>query len=83
MTIRVEVAPVLEKRLADRAHQNGTDVPGYVGGLIERDLDIKAKLDEILGPFRKQVAESGVTDEELDQLFDGARLKVNGARASR
>ena len=29
--------------------------------------------DEILGGFREEVAASGISDGELDQLFDSAR----------
>jgi hypothetical protein len=32
--------------------------------------------DEILAPFRQSVAESGMTDEELDALFQEAREEV-------
>lgn len=37
-----------------------------------------AKLDEILGPFRKQVAESGLSDEGLGALFVDARQSMRG-----
>jgi len=36
----------------------------------------KPSLDEILGPFRKQVAESGITDDELDTFFEEPRDEV-------
>lgn len=32
--------------------------------------------EELLEPFRRQVQESGLTDDELDKLFDEAREEV-------
>ncbi len=39
----------------------------------EHEPPLPPMFDEILAPFRREVAESGITDEELDALFSRAR----------
>ena len=41
--------------------------------LVSRDLAGPRTFDEILGGFREEVAANGITDPELDQLFESAR----------
>jgi hypothetical protein len=36
--------------------------------------------DEILGPFRRNVEDIGVSDEKLDDLITGARKEASRAR---
>jgi hypothetical protein len=63
-------------RLSDRAHAklteqaaiSGRDISAVASELIEQAIS-QASVDELLAPFRKQVAESGLSDEELDGFF--------------
>ena len=76
MTITIHLSPEQERRLSGRAAQNGQDLVGYIHRLIERDLRSPTTADEALGPFRRQVEASGMTDDELDNFFEGAREEV-------
>ena len=59
-----------------RAKAAGKPVEEVTIALIAEGLQPqqpKLTFDEILAPFRKEVADSGITDEELDALFLQAR----------
>ena len=62
MSITINLTPDEESKLLELAARNGQDVTAYVYRLIERDIK---DVDEALGLFRRQVAESGISDEEL------------------
>lgn len=55
---------------------NGEDVSSYAARLLH-DVLMAPSVEELLAPFRKQVEESGITDEELDQLGEELRLEVS------
>jgi endonuclease III-like uncharacterized protein len=64
----------LEKKVAERAAAQGLPLEEYTLRLIEEGLTPRERtFDEILAPFRREVEESGITDEELDALFGQAR----------
>jgi hypothetical protein len=66
-------------RLAERAAERGQDPEGYVSDLIERAVT-RPSIDEVLAPFRKQVADSGMGDDELDGFL---RDELAAARRER
>ena len=66
MTITIHLSPSDEKKLLERAAQSGQEVTAYIHRLIERDLQ---GVDEALAPFRRQVEESGMSDDELGAFF--------------
>jgi plasmid stability protein len=76
MTITVELPEDTERQLRERAARTGRDVPTLVRELIERSMKAEPTIDEILAPFRRQVAESGMTDDELNAFFEEARDEV-------
>jgi hypothetical protein len=57
-------------KLADQAASSGKDISAVASDLIEHAV-AQPSVDEVLAPFRKQVAESGMTDEELDAFLRG------------
>jgi len=62
------------KVLDIKARESGKTVEEYTRDLIEEEVTARElTFDEILAPVRKQVEESGITDEELDELFMRAR----------
>lgn len=77
MTVTLKLAPETERKLLQIAAASGQDVGAYVHQLIERDLKEKTqrgmRFDEILAPVRRGFEESGMTPEELDQMFEQAR----------
>jgi hypothetical protein len=76
MTITIRLSDDEQRRLAERAARLGRDLADYVHLLIERDIHGPATMDEALGPFRSQVEESGMTDDELAHFFEGVREEV-------
>lgn len=77
-TIQIKDLPAdTMQALVDRARQAGTTPEEIARRLIEEGLSPKElSFDEILAPFRRQVEQSGVTDDELDALFTRARKEV-------
>lgn len=64
--------------LKSQAAQQGLSIEDYVKELIENDISIAAMartktIDEVLAPVQRQFRESGMTEQELDDLVDAAR----------
>lgn len=59
--------------LQKRASAQGCDVPAYLERLIERDINQARTLDEILAPVRRDFAESGMDENDLDALIENER----------
>jgi len=72
MAITISLPSRTEKRLRARASQNGVDVSVLAGQLIEKEIQ-RPCLSEILAPLRKQVRESGISDEALTVILEDAR----------
>jgi hypothetical protein len=66
----------VEAKLTTEAQRHGVGAAQYAAELITQAL-VKPSVDEILAPFRKQVADSGLSDEQLDGLFEGLREKAS------
>ena len=73
MTVVLELKPEVEKALQKKAKDNGFELNVYLEKLIEKDVDRARTLDEILAPVRKNFAESGMTEDELDELIETER----------
>ncbi len=77
MTITIDLKPEEERRLSERAAQNGEDVVTLIHRLIVREIQGPAPtLDEVLAPVRRQFEESGMTDEELASLVEEVREDI-------
>ena len=50
---------------------------------VKQTVSLLKEFDEILAPFRRNVEESGMSDEELDGVFREARKEASGARKER
>lgn len=44
--------------------------------IIENDVKQPKRLDEILAPFRREVEDSGITDQEFDEFVEEIREEV-------
>lgn len=79
----------LLKLLDERVSQAGIDRTEYILKLLQRDLlsappqshrdarpDADMTLAELLLPVHQQVKENGITEEELDDLFEEIREEV-------
>jgi hypothetical protein len=76
MTITITLPPETEQKLLDRAAHTGQDAASLARDLIERGLDAVPTIDDILTPFRREVAASGLSDAELDALFEEQRQET-------
>ena len=76
MDITIRIRPEVQEKLQQRAFDSGQDVEAYAERLIEKALSGPPSIDELLAPVRKQFAESGMTEEELDALIEEAREEV-------
>ena len=91
MTITISLPPEVEESVKSQAAKDGVPLEDYVESLVEeatrrRDrIDVLAEksFDEILAPFRQSVEESGIGDEDLDELFRKARKEGSRARKER
>jgi hypothetical protein len=91
MTITIDLPPDVEESVKTQAAKEGVPLEDYVTSLVEEgtkrrdriDLLAEQPFDEILAPFRRNVEDNGVSDEELDNLFTGARKEASRARKER
>ena len=91
MTITIDLPPDVEESVKTQAAKEGLPLEDYVTSLVQEgtkrrdriDLLVEKPFDEILAPFRRSVEDSGVSDEELDDLFAGARKEASRVRKER
>lgn len=80
--LQIPLPPDTEETLRQRAKANGEDVSSYAVRIIQDALNTPS-VDELLAPFRKQVEESGISDDELDQLGEELRQEVRQEKQAR
>jgi len=88
MTITIDLPPDVEESVKTQAAKEGLPLEDYVTSLVQEgtkrrdriDLLAEKPFNEILAPFRRNVEDSGVSDEELDSLFTDARKEASRAR---
>jgi hypothetical protein len=88
MTITIDLPPDVEESVKTQAAKEGLPLEDYVTALVQEgtkrrdriDLLAEKPFDEILAPFRRNVEDSGMGDEELDDLFTDARKAASRAR---
>jgi len=91
MTITIDLPPEVEESVKTQAAKEGLPLEDYVTSLVQEgtqrrdriDLLAEKPFDEILAPFRRNVEDSGISDEELDGLFTDARGVSFRARKER
>jgi hypothetical protein len=77
MELTITVADETKSALEQRARERGySDVSKYVERLISTDLLAAKSFDEILVPIRQTFQESGMSDDEMEALFEEAREEV-------
>lgn len=88
MTITISLPPEVEEAVKSQADKEGKPLEDYVESLVKEgsrrrariDLLAEKSFDEILAPFRRNVEESGLSDEALDALFREARKEASRLR---
>lgn len=76
MSLVITLPADLEEKLRRFAADAGKDANTFAREVLEEKLHGPRTLDEILAPFRKQVAESGMTSEEADDFYESLRDEV-------
>jgi DNA repair exonuclease SbcCD ATPase subunit len=75
MTLVIDLSAEEEAKLKERAAARGQDLSDYARSMLLLESAAQS-LDEFLAPLRKEFAESGMTEEELDALIEEAREEV-------
>lgn len=79
MMLNVTLPPELEAKLRARATEQGQSPDSYASKVLAEAIAAPT-IDELLAPVRKQVAESGITEEELTALGRELIEKVRSER---
>jgi predicted DNA-binding protein len=74
MTISITLTPDQERVLEELAHQSGKDPSNYVSDLVTVHLDevmatTQKSFEEILAPVWEGWRQSGMSEEEINDLF--------------
>jgi hypothetical protein len=91
MTITIDLPPDVEESVKTQAAREGLPLEDYITSLVQEgtkrrdriDFLAEKSFDEILAPFRRNVEDSGMSDEEIDGLFTTARKKAARERGKR
>lgn len=79
MTLTISLPADVEAKVLERARARGQTPGDYVSGLVKQAV-YGTELDDALAPFRRQVADSGMTDEQLDAFLEDLRDKTHASR---
>lgn len=88
MTITLELPPDVETAVKTQAVKDGLPLETYVTSLVKQAQQQRERIevlaeksfDEILEPFRRNVEESGMSEDDLDAIFRTARKAASRAR---
>lgn len=69
-------------KLAEQAANTGQDLSAVASDLIEQAVT-RPTIDEVLAPYRRQVAESGMSDDELDNFHRDLLAKVRSEKKAK
>jgi hypothetical protein len=86
MSLSITLPPGVEKTLQELASRQGKDINAYVQEILEekirQEIDTQkgegaqTSFDTLLAPGREGFRESGLGEQELDQLFEEARQEA-------
>ncbi len=84
MTVILELEPEIEEKIKTQASKDGLKVEVYVRSLVEEATNKRERIeklaeksfDEILAPIQKGFEESGLSEDEIMQMFEEAREEV-------
>jgi hypothetical protein len=75
MPLTLRLSEQARAKLTEQAAHIGQDIAAVASALIEQAV-ARPNVDEALAPFRKQVGQSGMTDDELDAFFEEVRERA-------
>ena len=76
MSLVITLPAELEAKIRRRAADAGKDANTFAVEALEEKLHEPRTLDEILAPFRKQIVQSGMSEQEADQFYETLRDEV-------
>jgi hypothetical protein len=82
MTLSLTLPPDVEAKLRQRAAELQQSPDEYASRVLANAITAPT-IDEVLAPVRKQVAESGMSDEELDSFFRGILQEVRAEKKAK
>jgi hypothetical protein len=83
-TIEVTGLPVgTTDALEQIGRERGKSAEELVREIIQAEIQAASSFDEILAPIRQGFKESGLSEEELDELFEEAREEVYREKQTR
>jgi hypothetical protein len=90
MTITIELRPDEEQVLRERARDSGRELPEYVQQVLEEHIRSVPRpeaapktFDQILAPTREGWQQSGMTEEEVDAMFQRELEEIRQERLQR
>ena len=81
MELTISISERVGSILQERAKANGRDINDLVKDIVE-DQALSPTLNELLMPVRKEVANKGITEDELDDFMYSLRKKVKQEKES-
>ena len=69
--------PGTRAAIDELSRSKGKSAEEYLRTLVEAEILSEQSFSEILAPIRQSFRESGMTEEQLDALFESAREKVH------
>lgn len=82
-TIEIPLPEELLRLVDEKAHSTGLERDDYIRAVLSKEVAGEPSISEILAPFRDQVANNGISDEELNRLFSETREESYRERRSR
>lgn len=82
-TIEILLPEELVRLVDAKAQSAGLERDAYIRAVLANDVTGVSSINEILAPFRDQVASTGITEQELEQLFNEAREESYRDRTAR
>ncbi len=75
MELTISISEQIGSILQQRAKAKGRDINDLVKDIVE-DQALTPTLDELLAPVRQEIADKGITENELDSFMYSLRKKV-------
>ena len=82
-TIEIPLPEELLRLVDEKAHSTGLERDDCIRAVLSKEVAGEPSISEILAPFRDQVANNGISDEELNRLFSETREESYRERRSR
>ena len=81
MELTISISEQTGHILQQRAKANGRDINDLVKDIVE-DQALTPTLDELLAPVRKEVADKGITENEIDDFMYSLQKKVRDEKGT-